>query len=107
MTRQARLSSPWKWRKSDERFLSLSSTRIAVSEASSPILSVTAEDNGDFADIGPISITLRVTAAGDTRLTPTETVTVTIENDDVYAIGFDREMITLEEGMSATVRAEH
>ena len=87
----------------DRPFLSVSPPQLAISEESAPMLSVTAVDNNDFARIDPINIRLSLTV-GDARLTPTETIAVSVENDDVYAIGFDREAITLEEGMSATVR---
>ena len=90
---------------SGKRFLSLSSTQIAISEeeGGTAAVTVTARDNEDFADIQPVNIALSATG-GNARLTPAAAITVTIENNDVYTIGFDRGVITLEEGMSETVR---
>ena len=89
---------------SDERFLSFSPAQLRVNEkGGTATVSVTAVNNENVADIEPIAITLSLTG-GNTRLTPTETITVSIEEDDFYTIAFDREAITLEEGMSETVR---
>ena len=66
-------------------------------------MTVTARDNEDFADIRPINIALSATG-GNARLTPAAAITVAIENDDVYTIGFDRGAITLEEGTSVGAR---
>ena len=86
------------------RFLSVAPDQFTISEeGETATATISANDNDVFADLDPIVIMLSI--AGDAiRLTPTETVTVSIENDDVYAIGFDRQAITVKEGMSETVR---
>ena len=88
----------------DKEFLSVSPAQIAIRErGGTAAASIAAADDDDIAAIDPINIMLSVTGA-NTRLTPTETVTVSVENNELYAIGFDRESITLREGMSANVR---
>ena len=89
---------------SGKQFLSLSSTQLTIAEeGGAATASLTAVDNENVADIDPVSIALSV--IGDNiRLTPTETIAVAVEDDDIYTIGFDRETITLEEGLSETAR---
>ena len=89
---------------SGKGFLSLSSTQLTINEeGGTATASVTAIGNEDVAAIGPIDIALSI--MGDNiRSTPTETITVDIEDDDVYAIGFEQEALTLAEGASATAR---
>ena len=88
----------------DKEFLSVSPTQFTIGEkGGTATATVAAPDNDEFAAIDPIDIGLSVTGP-NTRLTPTETIAAIVENDDVYTIGFDREAIALEEGMSATVR---
>ena len=89
---------------SGKRFLSLSSTQLTINEeGGTATASVTAIDNEDVAAIDPINIALSITG-DNARLIPPETITVAIEDDDVYAIGFEREALTLAEGASATAR---
>ena len=67
-------------------FLSISPAQLTVSEkGATATASITAIGNDDVADIEPINIMLSVTG-DNTRLTPTETIAVTIEDDDIYAV---------------------
>ena len=78
--------------KADERFLNISPARLTISEAGEIMTTITAVDNNDFADIKPINITLGIT--GDTtRLIPTESIAVSIANNDFYTIGFEQKTI--------------
>ena len=88
---------------SDERFLSFNPERLTVSEAGELMTTVTAVDNDEFALISPIHA-MPNGGGGSVRFIPDATVTVTIENDDIYTVGFEREAITLEEGRSANAR---
>ena len=74
-----------------------------ISQTGKVEISVTAIDNGNVADIRPIRLRLSG-ASGYIRTTPTETVAIVIEDDDVYTIGFDQDAITIEEGMSESAR---
>ena len=85
---------------SDERILRISPSQFTLSEAGEAMTTITAPDNMDYLKVDPIKLSVE----GPVRLVPTKAVTVIIENDEVYDISFDREMITLEEGMSAKVR---
>ena len=89
---------------SGKQTISISPEQLVIDEAGeTATVSITVADNNDFDDIDPISIMMSITG-DNTRLTPTETITAIIENDDVYTVGFDREEITLEEGTSTNVR---
>ena len=85
----------------DRQFLSVTPEQFAISEAGEVMVSITAIDNEAIAVIDPINITL--SAEGDAPLGPVGMTTVTVINDD-YAINFERQAITLEEGMSADVQ---
>ena len=85
---------------SDERILRISPSQFTLSGTVEAMTTITAPDNMDYLKVDPIKLSVE----GPVRLAPAKTVTVIIENDEVYDIGFDREMITLEEGMSANVR---
>ena len=85
---------------SDKRFLDFKPAQLVISEAGgTATASVTAIDNEDIAVIDPIDIMLSLTG-DNARLTPTETITAAIENDDFYTVGFERRAITVEEGAS-------
>ena len=88
---------------SDKRFLSVNPERLAVSEAGEIMTTVTAIDNDEFALISPVHVMLNG-EGGSVRFIPDATVTVTIDNDDIYTVGFEREATTVREGGSANAR---
>ena len=87
---------------SGKPFLEIDPAELTVSEAGDLAISATATDNPDFVGIEPFNIMLSV-AGGAARLTPTQTIAVSIENDDIYDIGFEQDEITIAEGRSETV----
>ena len=88
----------------DEQFLSIAPTQFTLNgRGETAAASIMAMDNDEYAHIEPIHVRLSVTG-DNTRLTPTETITVIVENDELYTVGFEEEDITLAEGTSVTVR---
>ena len=93
-------------KESERQYLSVSPAQIRINEkGGTATVSITAFDNEDVAH-NPVNI--RLSVAGDNaRTTPTETIAVTIEDNDVYIIGFEHERIALEEGGESERAAGH
>ena len=83
--------------------LNFNPPQSVISEAGEVEISVTAIDNGNVDDIRSIRLRLSI-ASGRVRTTPANIITIVIKDNDVYTIGFDREAITIEEGMSESAR---
>ena len=64
---------------------------------------ITATDDDDFANIDPVTLMFAVETDGRARLTPSETITVAIANNDFYKLGFTHDHIMLAEGQSTNV----
>ena len=64
---------------------------------------ITAVDNNDFVNIDPVTFMLSAEPREQVRLTPIETITVTIANNDIYSLWFTRRQVTLAEGESVSV----
>ena len=65
--------------------------------------SIMAIDNEDVNGVRVVNIMLSV-AGDNVRLTPTQTIAVSIEDDDVYTISFDLQALTIVEGLNTDIQ---